>query len=257
MSDAPWEIESGFERDDFELVPDSSEAARSRTSELNALGFERLGVSWERGRPSPGAEVHLTQSVCFANAPAEAFASYFFNQEGVPRLYFFTPFRTGEYVLTSTYPRLHEKRTKRAILSGTERLPLVEVLEIHKKGIAEFKKAGLLPFASWSKRDRLASIDLYYRNPDSMLHLMERHNFTVFLEVLSYLVTPICVLVWLLNDKPAPLARAIAATSTCAMLALSCYSSFAYFDRLKPWYWRYPVIAVPLGLLALAWLIRG
>lgn len=249
------EIEAGFERDDFVLPEEGQPDTRALAEALGALGFERLGVKWERGTAAPGAEPKLMRSPTFANPRVAAFASIWYSNDGTARVYFFTPFQTGECVFTSAYPRVHHTRTRNAVMTGTTGLTLAEVLAVHGRGVEELKGRGLKVFAAWGKRERLIANELYYRNPDTELRVNYRHDAAAFFRISFTGVAAVSFLIWLLSAPPAPLARAIAATSACAMVGSAWYEVVVFSQRDLPWYRRFPTLVTPIGVAMLAWLV--
>jgi hypothetical protein len=129
--------------------------------ELEALGFRRIGVMMEIIKQSGDR----TPSVHFAAPQHGAFASVFFTFDTIPRMYFYTMFQDGRFVLTAAYQRASHRKP-RAVCTGHPNQPFAKVLEAHLAEAQAMVAQGARPGTKWDLEELVHTTVAYYENED-------------------------------------------------------------------------------------------
>lgn len=154
-------VDARFVPDDEAPAAADSREAHALYRELEALGFERLGIKVEINQ----ADGRATHSVTFASAVHEAFAGIFFTFDAIPSLFLLTVFEDGAVVLTSRYAR-QELRAPRAVQIGHPHAAIPSLVDAHKHEVATFKARGARLSGRWGRDESLRDTHRYYENDD-------------------------------------------------------------------------------------------
>jgi hypothetical protein len=129
---------------------------RAIANQLEALGFYQIGIKVEHP-PLWGSNSELS----FADGNVHAFASISVSN-GRPVYYFFTPFTSGQAVLTANtnFPAANAPDILQATLANGKP---VELLALHQRHVKEYTKRGFTPFIEYNKQTRLEATSLYYK----------------------------------------------------------------------------------------------
>lgn len=136
--------------------------SRALVEALEALGFERLGVRFERGLFGLG----VVRSICFASKKDRVFASIVLSRRKAESYFLLSTFENGAVVFTSNNPGLQRPIATSdcrygAVLQGTP----AELLHVHRQRVLEFERQGYALAQDFSHEGRNAATRAYYRNP--------------------------------------------------------------------------------------------
>lgn len=136
----------------------ASPAVKAKVAQLQALGFELLGIRAEKiwwRKP-----IH---EIAFTAVDADTFGSIILNQnQKAADLYLYTPFAGDGLVFTRGPSRLPEMESETI---SVKNLPLDKPERLaasHRQRVRDLKKKGLTPLAVVTPADRLAAARIYY-----------------------------------------------------------------------------------------------
>ena len=158
---------SFYFEEDLQTAKDKKRLEKMRPilEKIEALGFTRLGIMvekqplWAKG----------TRELSLASSPEKAFASIGFRRNE-PSYFFYTPFTGGQIIITAYNSFRHFERNDffSSVVSSGEP---GEMLETHKKKVAEFTAKGLTPYRDYTRESLIEATLLFYNASHPRLQL--------------------------------------------------------------------------------------
>jgi hypothetical protein len=186
--------------DEIELTLSDAlkEEVENIVKKLKPLGFKTIGVKNEKQPLWGGTAKELT----LASEESQAFACVFADRRMI-RYYFFTPFTGGQSVITSYQVFKNVNKDGFLVTKITKDNP-EEMLETHKKSVADFMNQGYTPFREYTWQSRIKATHLYYNSASIKKAFLIGDLVSLFLLILCYLPMLFFVLTYLYSQNQPP-----------------------------------------------------
>ena len=136
----------------------ASPEVKGKVAQLQALGFELLGIKaekvWWR---------KVVHEIALTSVELDAFGSIILNQnKKAADVYFYTPFAGGGLALTRARSPLPEMESENSSVKNVPIEKTERLLASHRQRVRDFKRKGLAPLAVDSQEARLEADRFYH-----------------------------------------------------------------------------------------------